>query len=415
METASDMIEELARQAKAAQRRLAVLPGDRRREALLLMADEVEAANAAILAANEADLASAQDLSDSQLDRLRLNPERVQQMASGLRDVASQVDVVGKLVDGWVLGNGLRVSRVRVPLGVVGIIYENRPNVTADAAALCIYSGNAVLLRGSSTAINSNRAIVSALKSGLTKAGIPDDVIGLVEDLSHDAAKRFMQLEGYIDVLIPRGGPSLIASIRENAKVPVIIDGDGNCHIYIDSSANPDMAVDIVANAKLQRPGVCNAVETLLIHRDSIDRVVPKLAAVLSGVEIRGDETICRLVAGAKQATEEDYRTEFLSLVLAVKVVSSLDEAIEHIRTYSSGHSEAIVTENLESARRFVNEIDAAAVLVNASTRFVDGGQLGMGAEIGISTQKLHARGPMGLEQLTTVKFVIEGEGQVRK
>ncbi len=411
METVSDV----ALEVKRSQRFLAAANGAVRRGALLSMAGAIEASAGAILAANREDVASASGLDAAQLDRLRLNEARIEQMAGGVRGVAAQEDVVGAVVDGWVLGNGVRVKRVRVPLGVIGVIYENRPNVTADASALALYAGNGIVLRGSSSAIHSNRAIVAAIRQGIAAAGLPSGAVGLIEDTSREAAREFMRLDGVIDCLIPRGGKALLAAVRESATVPTIIDGDGNCHIYLDRSADMEKALPIVVNAKTQRPGVCNAVETVLVHADIANEAVPLLAGVLSGVEIRGDKQVLELIPGrATLASEADWATEFLSLVLAVRVVDSLDQAIEHIGRYGTGHSEAIITEDFGAANRFVRDVDAAAVLVNASTRFVDGGQLGMGAEIGISTQKLHARGPLGVEQLTSVKFVIEGEGQVR-
>ena len=411
METVSDV----ALEVKRSQRFLAAANGAVRRGALLSMAGAIEASTGAILAANREDVASASGLDAAQLDRLRLNEARIEQMAGGVRGVAAQEDVVGAVVDGWVLGNGVRVKRVRVPLGVIGVIYENRPNVTADASALALYAGNGIVLRGSSSAIHSNRAIVAAIRQGIAAAGLPSGAVGLIEDTSREAAREFMRLDGVIDCLIPRGGKALLAAVRESATVPTIIDGDGNCHIYLDRSADMEKALPIVVNAKTQRPGVCNAVETVLVHADIANEAVPLLAGVLSGVEIRGDKQVLELIPGrATLASEADWATEFLSLVLAVRVVDSLDQAIEHIGRYGTGHSEAIITEDFGAANRFVRDVDAAAVLVNASTRFVDGGQLGMGAEIGISTQKLHARGPLGVEQLTSVKFVIEGEGQVR-
>ncbi len=411
METVSDV----ALEVKRSQRFLAAANGAVRRGALLSMAGAIEASAGAILAANREDVASASGLDAAQLDRLRLNEARIEQMAGGVRGVAAQEDVVGAVVDGWVLGNGVRVKRVRVPLGVIGVIYENRPNVTSDASALALYAGNGIVLRGSSSAIHSNRAIVAAIRQGIAAAGLPSGAVGLIEDTSREAAREFMRLDGVIDCLIPRGGKALLAAVRESATVPTIIDGDGNCHIYLDRSADMEKALPIVVNAKTQRPGVCNAVETVLVHADIANEAVPLLAGVLSGVEIRGDKQVLELIPGrATLASEADWATEFLSLVLAVRVVDSLDQAIEHIGRYGTGHSEAIITEDFGAANRFVRDVDAAAVLVNASTRFVDGGQLGMGAEIGISTQKLHARGPLGVEQLTSVKFVIEGEGQVR-
>ena len=335
-------------------------------------------------------------------------------MAEGLGAVAALTDPVGEVVEGWVRPNGLIVRRVRVPLGVVGIVYENRPNVTSDAAGLCVKSGNAVLLRGSAGALGSNVAITAALRAGMESAGLPADAVVLVEDTRHETVAEFVRLRGFIDCLVPRGGPALVALVVEHATVPYVVDGDGNCHVYIDADADLDMAERIVVNAKTQRPSVCNAMETLLVHRDIAAAALPRLASALGGVELVGDEASRSILPGIGVATENDYATEFLALRLAVAVVDDLDAAIDHIARYSTGHSEAIVTRDYGAARRFVREVDAAAVLVNASTRFVDGGELGLGAEIGISTQKLHARGPMGLRELTAVKFVIEGDGQVR-
>jgi glutamate-5-semialdehyde dehydrogenase len=322
---------------------------------------------------------------------------------------------VGEVLDGWVRPNGLRVQRVRVPLGVVGIIYENRPNVTSDAAGLCLKSGNVAFLRGSSSAIESNRAIVAVLREALTKAGLASDGVLLVEDTSHESALEFMRLRGVIDCLIPRAGRQLIDLLVEHATVPYVLDGDGNCHVYVDESADLAMATEIVANAKMQRPGVCNAAESLLVHRAVAARFLPMVARVLDGVELRADPGVLAILPNATPATEADFATEFLGPCLAVAVVADLGAAIAHIDRFSSGHSEAIVTTDIASADRFVREVDAAAVLVNASTRFVDGGELGLGAEVGISTQKLHARGPMGVRELTCAKWVVWGEGQVRR
>jgi len=334
-------------------------------------------------------------------------------MAGGLRQVAGLPDPVGEVLDGWVRPNGLRIQRVRVPLGVVAIIYENRPNVTSDAAGLCLKSGNAAFLRGSSGAISSNLAIAAVLREAVAKAGLPADAVVLVADTSREAAVEFMRQRESIDCLIPRGGPSLIRSILDNATVPYVIDGDGNCHVYVHADADLDMALDIVVNAKMQRPSVCNAAETLLVHADVADTFLPRAAEALAGVELLGDARTCSLVA-ATPADEDAWSTEFLDLRMAVKVVGGLDDAIEHIAHYGSGHSEAIVTRSVDAADRFTTEVDAAAVVVNASTRFVDGEEFGFGAEIGISTQKLHARGPMGLRELTCAKYIVRGTGQIR-
>ena len=406
----------LGRRAKAASRLVARASSAARNEALHRAADLLDERTDAVLTANASDLARAEGsgTGPTALDRLRLDAGRLEGMSAGLRTVATLPDPVGEVVDGWVRPNGLRVERVRVPLGVVGIIYENRPNVTSDAAGLCLKAGNAVLLRGSSSAIDSNTVIASTLRDGLDKAGLPTDAVILVEDTSRASAVDFMQLEGYIDCLIPRGGPSLLASVLDHATVPYVLDGAGNCHVYVDRAADPDMAESIVVNAKTQRPGVCNAAETVLVHRLVADAFLPRLAASMAGVTLLGDAATREVLPGVAAATDEDFATEFLGPTLTVAVVEDLDGAIDHITRFSSGHSEAIVTSDLATAQRFIAEVDAAAVLVNASTRFIDGDELGLGAEIGISTQKLHARGPMGLRELTSVKYIVTGTGQVR-
>jgi glutamate-5-semialdehyde dehydrogenase len=405
---------DLGRHARAAARVVAAASSAARDDALRVAADLIEERTALILEANAVDVtrAEADDADATSLDRLRLDARRVAGMAAGLRDVAGLPDPVGEVVEGWVRPNGLRVERVRIPLGVIGIIYENRPNVTSDAAGLCLKSGNAVLLRGSSSAISSNRVVAAALRDGLAKAGLPVGAVGLVEDTSRASAVAFMQLDGMIDCLIPRGGASLIASIREHATVPYVIDGIGNCHVYVD--ADLDMAESIVVNAKTQRPGVCNAAESLVVHRDVAAVFLPRVATALDGVTLLGDAAAREVLPHIGTATEEDFATEFLGLSLSIAVVDSLDAAIDHVTRYGSGHSEAIVTRDIAAAGRFTTEVDAAAVVVNASTRFVDGGELGLGAEIGISTQKLHARGPMGLRELTSIRYVVTGTGQVR-
>ncbi len=411
-------IADLGVRAKAASRLLATTSTADKDRALLAAADALVASTDVILAANAVDVerAEAGGVSSTVIDRLRLDAGRVQAMAGGLRQVAALPDPVGEVLDGWVRPNGLRITRVRVPLGVVAIIYENRPNVTSDAAALCLKSGNAAFLRGSSGAITSNTAIAGVLREAYQSVGLPADALVLVEETSHDAAVAFMRLRDSIDVLIPRGGPSLIASILEHATVPYVIDGDGNCHVYVDESADLEMAARIVTNAKTQRPSVCNAAETLLVHKAVAQAFLADVDTMLPGVELVADPpTLGMLPAGsASEATEDDWSREFLDLKMAVKVVGSLDDAIDHIARHGSGHSEAIVTSSLDAADRFTREVDAAAVLVNASTRFVDGEEFGFGAEIGISTQKLHARGPMGLRELTTAKYVVRGEGQTR-
>ena len=335
-------------------------------------------------------------------------------MAGGLRQIAARPDPVGEVADGWVRPNGLRIERLRVPLGVVAIIYESRPNVTSDAAGLCLKSGNAAFLRGSSSAIQSNLAIAATIREAVASAGLPADALVLVEDTSRAAAVEFMQQNDYVDCLIPRGGPSLLESVIEHATVPVVIDGAGNCHAYVDASADLDAALDIVVNGKTQRPGVCNALESLVVHSAVAAEFLPRAAAALAGVELLGDERARQAVPSMGEATAADHATEFLDLKMSVRVVDTLDEAIAHVNDNGSGHSETIITSDLAAADRFTKQVDAAAVLVNASTRFVDGEEFGFGAEIGISTQKLHARGPMGLDQLTTLKFVVRGEGHVR-
>ena len=409
-------VPQLAARAKAASRPLAIASAAAKNEALRTAADLLVTRTDEICAANAVDVdrAVAAGTPAGLVDRLRLSAARVEAMAGGLEQVAQLRDPVGEIADGWVRPNGLRIRRVRVPLGVVAIIYESRPNVTSDAAGLCIKSGNVAFLRGSSSAIDSNKAIAAAIREAVAKAGLPEDSLVLVEDASREAAVEFMRQHDCIDCLIPRGGPSLIASVLENATVPVVIDGAGNCHVYVDASADLDKALDIVLNAKTQRPSVCNAMESLVVHSDVARRFLPRAAAALAGVELVGDERARAASDRIGEATPQDWAAEYLDLKMSVKVADSVGEAIDHINHNSSGHSEAIVTSDLASAERFAREVDAAAVLVNASTRFVDGEEFGFGAEIGISTQKLHARGPMGLEQLTTLKFVVHGDGHTR-
>lgn len=408
-----------AREAREAARRLAYLPTDVKNRALLTMAEDLELRSSEILAANEIDVRAGREkgLSRALIDRLLLNNGRIREMAEGLRVVASLPDPVGEVEGMWTRPNGLQIGRVRVPLGVVGIIYEARPNVTVDAAGLCLKAGNAVLLRGGSEAINSNRAITAIISEAATRAGVPDGAIRLVESTDRAAVNVMLRLNEYLDVLIPRGGAGLIQTVVQNATVPVIETGVGNCHVYVDSDADLAMARKIVVNAKCQRPGVCNAIESLLVHRDVAEEFLPDVLGELRerGVEVRGCPRTLELAPWAVPATEEDYATEFLDLIIAVRVVNDMDEALDHIYRYGTKHSECIVTNNYARARRFLREVDAAAVYVNASTRFTDGFQFGFGAEIGISTQKLHARGPMGLKELTTCKFIIYGEGQVRE
>ena len=415
----SPALEQLAGRVQAAARLVGRSSGAVRDDALRLAADLLDEEWPALVEANQGDLerAGAAGMGEAARDRLRLTEDRVRSMAGGLRKVAALPDPVGEVAEGWVRPNGLRVTRVRVPLGVVGVIYENRPNVTSDAAALCLKAGNAAFFRGSSSAIDSNRAVVALLRRAVVKAGLPEDAVALVEDTSHETAVAFMQLRGRIDCLIPRGGRALIESLVQHATVPYVLDGDGNCHLYVDGAADLQMAHELAVNAKTHRFGVCNAVETILVHAGLAAAFLPRLAESLrsAGVEIRADDRVRALVPDAVAATEDDFATEFLAPVVAIGLVDDVGEAIEHIARYGSGHSEAIVTSDVAVADRFVDEVDGAAVLVNASTRFVDGEELGLGAEVGISTQKLHARGPMGVKELTTLKWVVRGDGQVRR
>jgi glutamate-5-semialdehyde dehydrogenase len=405
--------------AKKAALQLATASTREKNEALRLIAEGLVEKEKAILEANQIDLEEAdrKGISPALRDRLLLTEARIREMAQGLREVIELKDPVGEVVAGWKIPNGLEIKKVRVPLGVVAMIYEARPNVTVDAAGLCLKSGNAVILRGSSVAWNSNLALTSIIREALSQTRLPADSVQYLEDPSHEAAQDLMQLVGYIDVLIPRGGEALIRSTIENAKVPVIETGVGNCHLYIDETADLEMAKKIVINAKCQRPGVCNAAETLLVHASVAEKFLPVIGEALKerGVEMFGCPRTCQLIPYSQPATEEDWKTEYLDLKIAIKVVESIKEAIDHINTYGTRHSEAIITNDYANARRFQAEVDAAAVYVNASTRFTDGGQFGMGAEIGISTQKLHARGPMSLTELTSTKFVIDGSGQIRE
>ena len=407
---------DLGERAKAASQILATASTEEKNETLRTTADCLVAASEEILDANLTDIerARAANTPETIIDRLRLDTARVEAMADGLRKLIQLPDPVGTITESWTRPNGLEIQKAQVPLGVVAIIYENRPNVTSDAFGLCLKSGNAAFLRGSSAAIDSNIAIASALREGIAKAGLPEDALVLVTDTSHDTAIEFMQLREHIDCLIPRGGPSLITSILENATVPYVIDGDGNCHIYVDSAADLGLATNVVVNAKMQRPSVCNAAESLVIHSDVADRFLPEIARALNGVELVGDDRAQALVSSIAPASEADWSTEYLDLKMSVRVVDDLDQAIQHVNAHSTGHSEAIITDDQGAAKEFVNRVDAAAVLVNTSTRFVDGEEFGFGAEIGISTQKLHARGPMGLEQLTTTKYIVNGQGQTR-
>lgn len=406
-----------ARAARVAARELATSHRDRKDAGLHAMADALLAASDDVLAANALDVeaARAAGTGDAMVDRLTLTQARIDGMAQGLRDLAGLNDPVGEVVRGWRTATGLSIQQVRVPMGVIGIIYEARPNVTADAAGICLKSGNASLLRGSSSAINSNRAVVKALRAGLEAAGLPADAVNLVEG-GREVTTEMMQARGLVDVLIPRGGAGLINAVVTGSQVPVIETGTGNCHLYVDASADLDMALRIALNAKTQRPSVCNALETVLVHADVAEDFWALADKALSsaGVTIHADPATRTLVPAAVEAAEDDYEGEALSLNLSAKVVSGIDEAIEHIQRHTTGHSETIVSEDADAIEAFVNQIDAAAVLVNASSRFVDGGEFGFGAEIGISTQKLHARGPMGLAEMTSTKYVVVGRGQTR-
>ena len=413
------MLTEIGQKAKETSYVLGKMGTNLKNAGLLAAAQEILDEENEILKANAADVARAKErgMAPGLVDRLELNHKRIEGIVEGMRQVVGLDDPVGEVISMKKRPNGLLIGQKRVPLGVIGIIYEARPNVTADAFALCFKAGNAVILRGGSDALESNKAIVAAIRNGLKKENIPEDAIALIEDTSHETAREFMRMNGYLDVLIPRGGAGLIRTVVENSTVPVIETGTGNCHVYVDASADIDMAVKIILNAKTQRTGVCNACESLVIHKDIIGEALPAIAKALreKHCELRGDAAALEVVPDMKKATEEDWGTEYLDLIASVRTVASVDEAIEHINRYNTGHSEAIVTKDYANARKFLDEVDAAAVYVNASTRFTDGFEFGFGAEIGISTQKLHARGPMGLKELTTTKYVIYGDGQIRE
>ncbi len=411
-------VKELGINAKKASRTLSVAKGVKN-DALKNIADALTKNADAIIEANNIDIENGKKngLSDAMIDRLRLTKERIDDIASSVLEIVAMPDPVSKVITGNTLENGLEISKVTVPLGVIGIIFESRPNVTADAAALCLKAGNCVILRGGKEAINSNKAIVEIMREAINKAGLPEDCINLIEDTTRQSSIELMGLTEYLDVLIPRGGAGLIRAVVENAKVPVIETGVGNCHAYVDESADIEMAKNIIFNAKTSRVSVCNALETMLIHKNIAKKALPVIFDALKekNVELRGCEKTVEILGDKiKAASEDDYATEFLDYILAVKVVDSIDDAIDHISKFSSGHSETIITENYHNAEKFLNEIDSSAVYVNASTRFTDGGQFGLGAEIGISTQKLHARGPMGLENLVSTKYIIRGDGHVR-
>ena len=411
-------LEIMGAKAKEASRFL-MTAGSKKDDALLAIAKALREHSEEIIKANSIDIKNGEEagLTVSLLDRLRLDEARIEGMAVGVEQVAALPDPVGRVLDGRTLKNGLKIQKVSVPMGVIGIIYEARPNVTSDAAALCLKAGNAVILRGGKEAINSNTAIMAVMREAVKSAGFPEDCVALVTDTTRQSATELMQLSEYLDVLIPRGGAGLIKSVVNNSKVPVIETGVGNCHVYVDDSADIKMAADIVFNAKTSRPSVCNAIETVLVHADIADKALPAIKAELDkmNVEIRGCERTKQILGDSIiPATEDDYAREFLDYILAIKVVDSIDDAIAHIAKYSSGHSESIVTSDYRNADKFTSCVDSAAVYVNASTRFTDGGEFGLGAEIGISTQKLHARGPMGLNELTSNKYVIHGDGQIR-
>lgn len=404
--------------AKEASYELGILSTIEKDKALLLMAEELINHKEYILKANKIDLDKAKEkgISKALLDRLALSDERIDDMANGLREIVKLQDPVGEVISMWQRPNGIQIGQKRVPMGVVGIIYESRPNVTCDAAGLCLKTGNATILRGGSDAINSNKAIVKALKVGIEKANLPINSIQLIEDTSREVATEMMRLNEYIDVLIPRGGAGLIQSVVKNATVPVIETGTGNCHIYVDETADFEMAKNIVINAKASRPGVCNAAEKLIVNEKIANEFLPLIVDALreKSVLVKGDEKAKDIVKDLEVATIEDWSTEYLDYVIAIKIVSNINEAINHINKYGTGHSEAIITESYKNSQIFQQRVDAAAVYVNASTRFTDGSEFGFGAEIGISTQKLHARGPMGLKELTTIKYIILGNGQIR-
>ncbi|WP_321387110.1 glutamate-5-semialdehyde dehydrogenase [uncultured Enterococcus sp.] len=414
----TDLIQ-LGKQAKAASFTLGLMDTKTKNDLLLHMAEQVEAHIAEILKANEQDLATAADygISETMLDRLRLTDERITAMADGIRQVASLEDPIGEVEKMWKNEDGLMIGKQRVPLGVIGIIYESRPNVTTDAASLCFKSGNAVILRGGKEAFHSNQVLVSVLQKALEDRGQSPFSIQFVDDTSRETAQKLMTLNGYLDVLIPRGGANLIKTVMATATVPVIETGTGNCHVYIDKDAQLKMATDIIVNAKCQRPSVCNSAETLLIHKDVAEAFLPTIEAALKeyNVELRADERALAIFQDAIPAVEADWETEFLDYILAVKVVDSLEEAITHINTYNTKHSESIISDNYFATQQFLQQVDAAAVYANASTRFTDGFVFGFGAEIGISTQKLHARGPMGLAELTSTKYIVYGDGQYRE
>ena len=408
----------MAKSARTAATQIARCSSNKKDGVLLGIADKIEEKSSKIKQANQKDLSRAKEmgLSDAMIDRLTVSDGTIKSMANGLREVARLNDPVGATTKAWVRPNGLKVSRIRIPLGVIGIIYESRPNVTIDAAGLCLKAGNAVILRGGSEALHSNQALAGIIGQVLNDSGLPEKAVQVIPVRDREAVNILLNQEEYIDLIIPRGGEGLIRFVVEHSRIPVLKHYKGVCHVYVDEGANMSMAEEICFNAKVQRPGVCNAMETLLVHRSIAPKFLPKMAEryARSGVEIRGCSETCQILPDAKKAEETDWPAEYLDLVLAVKVVANMDHAIQHIAHYGSSHTEAIVTRSDERAKRFVREVDSSVVLVNASTRFNDGGELGLGAEIGISTSKLHAFGPMGVEELTTTKFVVYGDGQIR-
>lgn len=414
----TEKLEEMGRAARIAARKLALIKATQKNRCLEAMAEAMLANQNTILDANMEDLDNAREngLSNALIDRLTLSEERLKKMAKGLHKLVGLEDPAGRIECTWIRPNGLKINKIRVPIGVIGIIYEARPNVTSDAAGLCLKAGNATFLRGGSESFNSNRAIVEALHKGMENTDIPKEVIQLMPWTDRAAVNEMLKMDEYIDLIIPRGGEQLIRTVVENSNIPVIKHYKGVCHIFVDKEADQNKALRIVDNAKCQRPGVCNAAETVLIHRDIAENFAPQMADILekTNVELRGDAEFCRLVPSAQQATDKDWYTEYLDLILSVRIVDNIEEAIEHISKYGSAHSDAIVTENRNTATYFTECVDSATVYVNASTRFTDGGEFGMGAEIGVSTDRIHARGPMGLEELTSYKYIIHGNGQVR-
>jgi len=415
---AAELVARQAFLAKTASRKLALLPSDDKKRILLAMADAIDGAGQDILFRNEIDVEAAREagLNESLIGRLILTEESLKAMSQGVRDIAGQPDPVGERLESWTRPSGLRIEKIRVPLGVIAMIYESRPNVTVDSAALCLKSGNAVVLRGGSEAINSNRALISAMSKALKACGVPEGSVQLLEDTNRESIMELIRLNHLVDLVIARGSEEMIHHVMKNATVPVLGHGKGVCHVYVDDKANLPMAEKIAFNAKVQRPGVCNAMETLLVHKNVAADFLPKIAQVYEAakVEIRGDEAVRRAIPSALPATEEDWRTEYQDLIVSIRVVDSLDQAIEHVNRYGSGHSDAIVTEDAAHAGRFLSEVDSAAVMHNASTRLHDGSVFGLGAEIGISTRKLHARGTMGARELTTTQYRVYGSGHIR-